>query len=56
MITSRISQEYLDALNALNALGSCPLCGSEQIELRWNDAADLTGYCPLCKEYFEVRA
>lgn len=38
---------------AIKDLGQCPLCGSEEIEARYGDDADLTGYCRSCGEYFE---
>lgn len=48
--------EQAHAERNLRELGQCPLCGSEEIELRWNDAADLPGYCRACAEYFEITA
>lgn len=48
------SSTKIEAMENLNALGACPLCGSEAVEVRWDDAADLTGYCRDCKEYFEI--
>jgi hypothetical protein len=45
----------MSAATALRNIARCPLCGSENLELRYRDDVDLAGFCLGCNEAFECR-